>query len=82
MPDDRAGFSSINQKGNGMVYSDFITRVTNVLKKSKSGVSAKFVSKDGLFCAKCSNGTRILSNSLSDRFLVEWANGHKAIANF
>ena len=63
-----------------MPYEVFVRKINRLLKKSKEDASAVFCNEDGLFSAKFSDGTTIVSNGLSNRVLVKWGCGHQAFA--
>lgn len=63
-----------------MSYGVFKSKVKALIKESGAKVSAVFRKEYGLYHAKCSDGTTIISNGLSNRVLVKWGSGHQAIA--
>jgi len=63
-----------------MAYEVFQKRVNAIIAKAGGGISARFSIEDGKYIARCSDGIRIIGNSVSQRIRVEWGSGHVAHA--
>ena len=63
-----------------MAYEIFQSRVNAIVAKVGGGISVQFSNEDGRYIARCSDGVRIIGNSISSKVRVEWGSGHAANA--
>lgn len=61
-----------------MAYEVFCKRVEAIAKNA--GIGVKFLHKNGLHVAYCSDGVTITANAVSARVCVRWGSGHTSYA--